>query len=364
MGIIYKFTSPSGKAYIGQSEYEDLEVRKGQHIADAKHAAKRNFEVRGCTAFWRALIKYGPENFEEEILLYCPDDELNDRETEMIKLHNTLSPNGYNLNTGGGVNRKIAQETKDRISKNTKVAMKKLGTKLKRTIESQGCPLYVGYYKRNFGNHEGYRIRDHPQCAQKDFSTTAYGTLEECKQAAIDYINKLDSGEIEHKKPQKKDAELPPGIVRYKNGFKVRFVINKVENCKLFIAPALSLEENYALALKYRNSNGKDAEAKNAGHTKPKKKDIDLPSGIFRWQNGFKVQFSKNNVKYFKSYTSSERSIKQNYALALEFRNSAGKEESDEEQTDPENEFEESASDTEHEIDLNEYDSSDSDLDS
>jgi hypothetical protein len=249
MGIIYKFTSPVEKSYIGQSIYE-FEKRYKEHIYDARSAQRKNFKVQGCIAFWQALMKYGPENFETEILLECDDEDLDYYEKEMIEFHNTLSPNGYNLTAGGNSNKIISQETKDKISINTRIAMQNLGTKLKRTKASEGCPLYVGYY--TYRQREGFRIQAHPKCSHKEFDISTYKTLNACKKAAIDYIKKLDSGEIEHTKPQKKGNDLPSGITEVNGGYRVQFIINKVKFVKCFYRKDRSKEENYKLALEFR----------------------------------------------------------------------------------------------------------------
>ena len=87
--VIYKFTSPSGKSYIGQTC--DFERRKKQH------------QSTSCSpAFANAIDKYGFENFIEEILEeHLNIDDANIQESYWIDYNNTMSPNGYNLMTGG-----------------------------------------------------------------------------------------------------------------------------------------------------------------------------------------------------------------------------------------------------------------------
>ena len=88
MGYIYCYTSPSGKKYIGQT-VKTLEQR-----------AENGNHYRECTAFWRAIQKYGWENFSCEILEECPTEMLDNREEYYILLFNTLVPNGYNIKCG------------------------------------------------------------------------------------------------------------------------------------------------------------------------------------------------------------------------------------------------------------------------
>lgn len=102
--VIYKFTSPSGKSYIGQTC--DLKRRIKDHQK----------ENSSCTAFRNSISKYGFDNFKFEILkenlTIC---ESNFFEKKYINEFNTLFPNGYNLVTGGD-NRTVSDITRMRIS--------------------------------------------------------------------------------------------------------------------------------------------------------------------------------------------------------------------------------------------------------
>ena len=51
-----------------------------------------------------------------DIIEEVPDELLDEREIFWIKELNCLAPNGYNLMTGGGVNREFSQVTKDKMS--------------------------------------------------------------------------------------------------------------------------------------------------------------------------------------------------------------------------------------------------------
>lgn len=104
--IIYKITNKiNGKIYIGQT------IREIKHRW-AQHCSKKE----GCLAIYRAIQKYGKENFAiEKIDTASSLEELNKKETEHILSHNSLSPNGYNLNTGSG-NKRWSEESKKRMS--------------------------------------------------------------------------------------------------------------------------------------------------------------------------------------------------------------------------------------------------------
>src|SRR3972149_5087524 len=87
--LIYKHTSPSGKAYIGQTN--NLSMRNSNHRKKG-----------GCRAFFSAINKYGWDNFKHEVLMEnLTIDDANKYEIELIARNNTLHPNGYNLVTGG-----------------------------------------------------------------------------------------------------------------------------------------------------------------------------------------------------------------------------------------------------------------------
>lgn len=89
-GFIYKYTSPSGKSYIGQT-VRSLSERAG-------HNGKN---YKGCSLFFSAIQKYGLKNFDVEILAEVPRKHLNEQEKRYIHLFNSLAPNGYNISVGG-----------------------------------------------------------------------------------------------------------------------------------------------------------------------------------------------------------------------------------------------------------------------
>lgn len=98
-GYIYKYTSPSGKSYIGQTT-RSLKERAG-------HNGKL---YKGCNDFYYAIQKYGFENFEVEILAEVLKEQLDKAEIKYIQLFNTLSPNGYNLTAGGQTFSKVREK--------------------------------------------------------------------------------------------------------------------------------------------------------------------------------------------------------------------------------------------------------------
>ena len=93
MITIYKYTSPSGKYYIGQT---CKTTQRGRAERDGKG-------YQSCPLFWRAIQKYGWDNFQYEILEKVESrDEANAREIYYIQLYKSNNPEyGYNTQAGG-----------------------------------------------------------------------------------------------------------------------------------------------------------------------------------------------------------------------------------------------------------------------
>lgn len=96
---IYKIENKiNGKVYIGQSV--DVYRRLKKHIWEIEN---------NNSVLYRAFKKYGIENFTYELIEECSIEELDKREIFYIQKYNSYvgieNSNGYNLNTGGGVNR-------------------------------------------------------------------------------------------------------------------------------------------------------------------------------------------------------------------------------------------------------------------
>ncbi len=90
-GVIYVHINKlNGRAYVGQTWQEvDRRWRK---------TSKTYLSYRTTEVFFKALQKYGWENFESIILCSCRNQEdMNHMEEYFIKFYNSLAPNGYNL---------------------------------------------------------------------------------------------------------------------------------------------------------------------------------------------------------------------------------------------------------------------------
>lgn len=129
--IIYKITNKiNNKIYIGQT-IESLEKRWSRH--NWKCTKSRN-----AMAITNAIIKYGKENFIIEQIDYANTiEELNNKEVYYIDYFNTMSPNGYNLKTGGD-NKRLSDETKKKISEGNKGKKRTEETKKKLSDSHKG----------------------------------------------------------------------------------------------------------------------------------------------------------------------------------------------------------------------------------
>jgi len=133
--LIYKFTSPSNKSYIGRTY--DLQKRIREHSGKSS----------GCPLLCNAIQKYGIDNFKIEIIEQGMSlDEANAKEVEIINEHNTLHPNGYNIQLGGTFHNqtefmksKISQTMKSKPSHPSGYKLSE-ETKLKMSASKKGKP--------------------------------------------------------------------------------------------------------------------------------------------------------------------------------------------------------------------------------
>lgn len=113
-GIIYKYVSPSGKYYIGQTTNEEDRRYKFLNLNQSYGSSKIN----------NARKKYNPEKFSYEILYEHESDSLEElrlilgeKEVEYIKQFDSIKQ-GYNYQEGGlYVANKLSKETRIQIAK-------------------------------------------------------------------------------------------------------------------------------------------------------------------------------------------------------------------------------------------------------
>ncbi len=187
-GEIYCITSPSGKQYVGQCVKLLCSGKKWgyinrwqEHIRDSK---TKNY----CRLLNNAIRKYGAENFTITILAECEIDKLNELESYYIETLNTMTPNGYNLTTGGN-NCRQSEETKKLKSESMlgKNKGKVYPRRERKRDEDSELPKYLRYYIDKNGK-EGYRVCNHPTLKTKSFLSKKI-ILEEKLQLALNYLH-------------------------------------------------------------------------------------------------------------------------------------------------------------------------------
>ena len=94
MGYIYKITNLiNGKEYIGKTSYS-IPQRWKIHLKDYKRETEENRPL------YRAMNKYGIDNFVIKEIEECSEKILSERESYWIDYYNTFH-NGYNATRGG-----------------------------------------------------------------------------------------------------------------------------------------------------------------------------------------------------------------------------------------------------------------------
>ena len=189
-GEIYCLTSPSVKKYIGQCVKHLSSGKKWGYINRWKEHIRDSKTKNYCRLLNNAITKYGHDNFIVELIAECDISELNNMESYYISLYNTLTPNGYNLTTGGSTTCRHSEESnnlkrKSMIGKNKGKVYEKRPRKREEDIN---LPKYLRYYIDKSGK-EGYRVSNHPELSDRSFLSKQL-SLSDKLQLAINYINK------------------------------------------------------------------------------------------------------------------------------------------------------------------------------
>lgn len=110
--IVYRVTNTkNGKSYIGQTK-QSLSRRWIEHCQINRSC---------CRGLREAIQKYGKENFTiEQIDVASNREEASIKESYWISFYNSMSPNGYNLQSGGMNNFQVCEETKLRVGDSTR----------------------------------------------------------------------------------------------------------------------------------------------------------------------------------------------------------------------------------------------------
>jgi group I intron endonuclease len=183
MLIIYKVTNlENGKIYIGQTS-SSLDERRRKHEYDAQRLNRKTVK------FHNALLKYGFDKFNWEILRECEtQEELDYYEEYYIMQYNSIDRElGYNLKHGGKFGGCYSDEAKEHMSdaslkkwQNEETASK-MREGLKKATETwiqeckdrrikHTCPVCGNtFYTANYNNHT-YCSLDCANLALKDIA--------------------------------------------------------------------------------------------------------------------------------------------------------------------------------------------------
>jgi group I intron endonuclease len=215
MGFIYCITFPSEKRYIGQTR-QDIKKRLIQH-----KSSKDN------TLISRAFKKY--EQYKCEVLLECENEKLDVLEDKYISEYNTMSPNGYNMRTGGQNGYHFTDEVKVKCSK-------------KARKQNDQLPMYL--YETEYG----YRCRP-PGRPEKYFN---YKFLDKDINflLAKEYIEGIDILYKKYIEPH----NLPKFISRVDRTKRTGYRVTYPGYEKHYTSMKLSDNEKFELALNYLNS--------------------------------------------------------------------------------------------------------------
>ena len=227
MGEIYLIKCRvNGKGYVGQALEVLSNGRKHGSIGRWKtHLADLERTQPGCPLLTAAMKKHGVENFRLEIILQCNDADLNYYESKFVAAYNTLAPNGYNLNTGGGNGRRHSDATRHKMS-NTRIG--------KHHSEDTRAKIGLALSDREVSNETRNRL-----------STT---------RKQLEYYKPENRAILEQLFQELGIAQLPQYITYMAvdpegrgDGFQVRHPHGK----KKFMSKKLSLVDKYQLAYTY-----------------------------------------------------------------------------------------------------------------
>ena len=226
-GSIYKAVCrTTGRAYIGQSrDSNGFEARRRYHIRISKKA-----EHPDKTIFHRALNKYGPADFDWEVLLRCDADQLDDAEAAAIAEHGTLRPGGLNIRNGASGRRGVR------------------GAAYKRKHAEEGLPANVTQYHSK-GIHIGYTARFDNKTRNV---VSRHLTMDRKREIATQWLQDRQSGVPESVIPKTRqpgNEDLPSGIYRAKAGRKTFEVNMRGHKRSSFatLAEALQMRKEYIM---------------------------------------------------------------------------------------------------------------------
>lgn len=105
--LVYVHIAPNGKRYVGKT------------AQDISQRWRNGAGYKNCTLIWRAIQKYGWENFEHVVLAdNLTEEEADALEKKYVEEYQSNNPEyGYNLTSGGEKGCVLSPEVKEQLSK-------------------------------------------------------------------------------------------------------------------------------------------------------------------------------------------------------------------------------------------------------
>ena len=167
--IYVHINKTNGKMYIGQTKMQ---------IQNRWRKNGEGYKPRGSsdTYFWRAIQKYGWDNFEHIILIdNLSLEAANIIEEELIKKYNTIDREcGYNIKFGGdnydmpeSSKQKLSISAKERMNNYSAEEMKIIGAKISKALTGEGNGFYGKHHteetkQKMRANHAHLKGENHP----------------------------------------------------------------------------------------------------------------------------------------------------------------------------------------------------------
>lgn len=297
MGEIYKLTSTSGKSYIGQAQCYTMSDGKFEKWGSEKrwksHISEANSAQDHSVILNNAIRKYGEAGFTLNILYKGPMNTLNDMETKLIKEHNTLTPNGYNIMKGGTI-RGMSDEARERViafrtgrKQSDKTQLYKAITKLQNSDSYKSNPQYIIKSESSIQKYFNIKypiINDRNITFIEEQFTTMNVAIKRVAELEELYKSTTKLDEIKKKRLEenaaKKDEEVLPEYITaiYQSQYKIGYKVSGFKYSDGTIAPDKDFIEYaniYNLRGAIRHIAALKIEDKDKGFTVPK-----LPLGL------------------------------------------------------------------------------------
>lgn len=249
--VIYKITNTvKNKIYIGQTKKYygtkpyGIECRLQRHISDAGRILEG-----GCVRLWRAIRKYGGDNFVTEEIEVTNADNVDERETYYIAFYDSTNKKiGYNIALGGkGVKvEHVSEETRKKLS----------DAHAGETMNIQPCK------DKETDETIGYRVqrREQNKSIDKWFTSTEF-TPEENYQKAVKYLEDVKNGDEDKYVKYNKKSNLPQNLFyeysKYDKGkimgYSVAISVNGKVSRKSFQSKDEDLDTLLEKAIVYRD---------------------------------------------------------------------------------------------------------------